>query len=78
MKNTTGLEIIQRAATTDTFSPIAVFKEVGKHRTQLHCVFASTVTSMQRIRAGDDRLVGIYDRNSCPRQIKADIKAVFG
>ena len=76
--NASGMVIIERASTADTFSPIAVFKHVGKYTTELHCVFANTYTSMKRIKSGDDNLVGIYDKNTDPRQIRLDIKGVMG
>jgi len=76
--NITTLEILWRAESAEPESPIAVFKNIGKYRTTLRCVFASTIATRKRINAGDPSLVGIYDKTTDPSQIKNDIKNVFG
>jgi len=70
--------ILTRAESANPDSPLAVFKKVGKYSTQIYCVFANTYDSAKRIRLEDSNLVGVYDMNTNPKQIRKDIKGVFG
>jgi hypothetical protein len=68
--------IIDRASTAHEESPIAVFKRHVAGLTYIECVFANTYDTKRRIKFNDVNLIGVYDRNTDPRDIKKSLKGI--
>ena len=71
-------KIVNRASTAHEESAIAIFKHHLCGKIYIKCVFANTYDTKRRIRFNDINLVGVYDRNTDPREIRKALRGMIG